>query len=141
VNPWNIKEVSSAIGEALNMSHEEKERKHKINFQYVKTHSTQQWADDFMKYVQTKTLIFQISTLCSFFFRLTLTNILCSKLIEITTNAELGAGLAATLELPEHDVIQQYSKSNNRLLILVSVTSIKILLYLFLLSLSYLFNF
>ncbi|KAG7622008.1 unnamed protein product [Arabidopsis thaliana] len=89
VNPWNIKEVSSAIGEALNMSHEEKERKHKINFQYVKTHSTQQWADDFM-----------------------------NKLIEITTNAELGAGLAATLELPEHDVIQQYSKSNNRLLIL-----------------------
>lgn len=52
MNPWNIEEVSNAIGEALNMSPEEKERKHKINFQYVKTHSTQQWADDFMKYVQ-----------------------------------------------------------------------------------------
>lgn len=51
VNPWNVKEVSNAIGEALSMSREEKEKKHQINFQYVKTHSTQQWADDFMKYV------------------------------------------------------------------------------------------
>ncbi|XP_010438594.1 PREDICTED: probable alpha,alpha-trehalose-phosphate synthase [UDP-forming] 4 [Camelina sativa] len=88
VNPWNIKEVSTAIKEALNMSPEEKERKHKINFQYVRTHSTQQWADDFM-----------------------------NKLIEITTNAELQAANVPH-ELPEHDVIQQYSKSNNRLLVL-----------------------
>ncbi|CAA7039686.1 unnamed protein product [Microthlaspi erraticum] len=88
VNPWNIKEVSNAIGEALNMSPEEKERKHKINFQYVKTHSTQQWADDFM-----------------------------NKLNEITSNGELQNGNVPH-ELPQHDVVQQYLKSNNRLLIL-----------------------
>ncbi|KFK24161.1 hypothetical protein AALP_AAs39702U000100, partial [Arabis alpina] len=88
VNPWNIKEVSTAIGEALNMPPQEKERKHKINFQYVKSHSTQQWADDFM-----------------------------NKLNEITTNAELGISKVPH-ELPEQDVIQQYSKSNNGLIIL-----------------------
>ncbi|KAL1203079.1 putative alpha,alpha-trehalose-phosphate synthase [UDP-forming] 4 [Cardamine amara subsp. amara] len=88
VNPWNLKEVSTAIGEALNMSPKEKERKHKINFQYVKTHSTQQWADDFM-----------------------------NKLNETTTNGELRNGNVPH-KLPEDDVIQQYSKSNNRLLIL-----------------------
>lgn len=68
MNPWNLKEVSNAIKEALNMPPEEKERKHRINFQYVKTHSTQQWADDFMKYVQNKTLILlkNLSKFCSF---------------------------------------------------------------------------
>ncbi|ESQ54516.1 hypothetical protein EUTSA_v10026761mg [Eutrema salsugineum] len=88
VNPWNIKEVSTAIGEALTMSPEEKERKHQINFQYVKTHSTQQWADDFM-----------------------------NKLNEITAKAELQNGKFPH-ELPQHDVVQQYSKSKNRLLVL-----------------------
>lgn len=58
MNPWNIKEVSNAIGEALSMSPEEKERKHQINFEYVKTHSTQQWADDFMKYVTNHNIYF-----------------------------------------------------------------------------------
>ncbi|KAL0891134.1 hypothetical protein Bca101_015117 [Brassica carinata] len=88
VNPWNIKEVSNAIREALSMSPEEKERKHQINFQYVKTHSTQQWADDFM-----------------------------NKLNEVTSKAELETGKSPH-ELPQHDVVQQYSKSKNRLLIL-----------------------
>ncbi|WZZ76230.1 hypothetical protein YC2023_087600 [Brassica napus] len=88
VNPWNVKEVSNAIGEALSMSREEKEKKHQINFQYVKTHSTQQWADDFM-----------------------------NKLNEVTSKAEQETGKAPH-ELPQHDVVQQYSKSKNRLLIL-----------------------
>ncbi|KAG2263073.1 hypothetical protein Bca52824_070152 [Brassica carinata] len=73
VNPWNVKEVSNAIGEALSMSREEKEKNIKS--------------------------IFSI------------------KLNEVTSKAEQETGKAPH-ELPQHDVVQQYSKSKNRLLIL-----------------------
>lgn len=54
VNPWNVTEVSSAIKEALNMSVEEKDTRHRVNFQYVKTHSAQKWGDDFMRYIERR---------------------------------------------------------------------------------------
>lgn len=51
VNPWDVTEVSSAIKEALNMSAEERDERHRLNFQYVKTHSAKKWGDDFIRYI------------------------------------------------------------------------------------------
>lgn len=48
VNPWNITEVAVAIGKALNMSDEEREKRHKLNFKHVTTHTAQQWAETFV---------------------------------------------------------------------------------------------
>ncbi|KAL0704361.1 hypothetical protein Bca4012_070786 [Brassica carinata] len=48
VNPWDVTEVSSAIKEALNMPAEERDERHRLNFQYVKTHSAKKWGDDFI---------------------------------------------------------------------------------------------
>ncbi|KZV44015.1 trehalose-phosphate synthase 1 [Dorcoceras hygrometricum] len=48
VNPWNISEVSAAIGQALNMSAEEREKRHRYNFAHVTTHTAQRWAEFFV---------------------------------------------------------------------------------------------
>lgn len=51
VNPWNITEVAAAIGKALNMSDEEREKRHQINFLHVTEHTAQEWAEFFVRYV------------------------------------------------------------------------------------------
>ncbi|XP_021726940.1 alpha,alpha-trehalose-phosphate synthase [UDP-forming] 1-like [Chenopodium quinoa] len=48
VNPWNITEVAAAIGKALNMSDEEREKRHQINFLHVTEHTAQEWAEFFV---------------------------------------------------------------------------------------------
>ncbi|KAL9160368.1 hypothetical protein ABFS82_08G194400 [Erythranthe guttata] len=48
VNPWNITEVAAAIGQALNMTVEEREKRHRHNFEHVTTHTAQQWAEFFV---------------------------------------------------------------------------------------------
>ncbi|KAG7654566.1 Trehalose-phosphatase [Arabidopsis suecica] len=88
VNPWDVTEVSSAIKEALNMPAEERETRHRSNFQYVCTHSAEKWGLDFM-----------------------------SELNGIIPESEMQMR-KIPLQLPEQDVIQQYSQSNNRLIIL-----------------------
>ncbi|XP_043701763.1 alpha,alpha-trehalose-phosphate synthase [UDP-forming] 1-like [Telopea speciosissima] len=48
VNPWNITEVAKAIGLALDMSPEEREKRHRHNFMHVTTHTAQDWAETFV---------------------------------------------------------------------------------------------
>ncbi|KAF7836612.1 alpha,alpha-trehalose-phosphate synthase [UDP-forming] 1 isoform X7 [Senna tora] len=48
VNPWNITEVAAAITQALNMQSGEREKRHKLNFSHVKTHTSQKWAETFV---------------------------------------------------------------------------------------------
>ncbi|ESQ35105.1 hypothetical protein EUTSA_v10006809mg [Eutrema salsugineum] len=88
VNPWNVTEVSSAIKEALNMPAEEREKRHRVNFQYVKTHSAKKWGLDFLS---------------------ELNDAFAESEMQIRKNPH---------EVPQQDVIQRYSQSNNRLIIL-----------------------
>ncbi|XP_020890485.1 alpha,alpha-trehalose-phosphate synthase [UDP-forming] 1 [Arabidopsis lyrata subsp. lyrata] len=88
VNPWNITEVAASIGQALNMTAEEREKRHRHNFHHVKTHTAQEWAETFV-----------------------------SELNDTVIEAQLRISKVPP-ELPQHDAIQRYSKSNNRLLIL-----------------------
>ncbi|KAL8507751.1 hypothetical protein ACS0TY_018337 [Phlomoides rotata] len=48
VNPWNITELTAAIGQALNMPVEEREKRHQHNFEHVTTHTAQRWAEFFV---------------------------------------------------------------------------------------------
>ncbi|KAH9619733.1 hypothetical protein KSS87_019614 [Heliosperma pusillum] len=48
VNPWNVTEVAAAIGKALNMSDEEREKRHQLNFAHLTTHTSQEWAETFV---------------------------------------------------------------------------------------------
>ncbi|KAL7584999.1 hypothetical protein Lser_V15G45478 [Lactuca serriola] len=48
VNPWNITEVAASIGQALNMTPEEREKRHRHNFLHVTTHTAQEWAETFV---------------------------------------------------------------------------------------------
>ncbi|KAK6134447.1 hypothetical protein DH2020_031812 [Rehmannia glutinosa] len=48
INPWNITEVAAAIGQALSMPVEEREKRHRHNFEHVTTHTAQQWAEFFV---------------------------------------------------------------------------------------------
>ncbi|XP_024960156.1 alpha,alpha-trehalose-phosphate synthase [UDP-forming] 1 isoform X2 [Cynara cardunculus var. scolymus] len=48
VNPWNITEVAASIGQALNMTAEEREKRHRHNFLHVTTHTAQEWAETFV---------------------------------------------------------------------------------------------
>lgn len=48
VNPWNITEVAAAIGQALNMHAEEREKRHRHNFTHVTNHTAQEWAETFV---------------------------------------------------------------------------------------------
>lgn len=50
MNPWNITEVAASIGQALNMTAEEREKRHRHNFHHVKTHTAQEWAETFVRY-------------------------------------------------------------------------------------------
>ncbi|KAG2313587.1 hypothetical protein Bca52824_025144 [Brassica carinata] len=88
VNPWNITEVAASIGQALNMSPEEREKRHRHNFHHVKTHTAQEWAETFV-----------------------------SELNDTVIEAQLRISKVPP-ELPQDDAIRRYSKSNNRLLIL-----------------------
>lgn len=53
MNPWNITEVAAAIGQALNMQPEEREKRHQHNFLHVSRHTAQEWAETFVRYVIT----------------------------------------------------------------------------------------
>jgi trehalose 6-phosphate synthase/phosphatase len=48
INPWDVKEVASAIREALTMSEDERQVYHSYSSQYVLEHSAQNWADSFV---------------------------------------------------------------------------------------------
>lgn len=51
MNPWNITEVASSIGYALTMPADEREKRHRHNFTHVSTHTSQEWAETFVRYV------------------------------------------------------------------------------------------
>nr|AFJ06909.1 trehalose-6-phosphate synthase [Camellia sinensis] len=87
VNPWNITEVASSIGQALNMSAEEREKRHRHNFVHVTTHTAQEWAETFV-----------------------------SELNDTVVEAQLRIRQVPPL-LPVKDAIKHYLQSNNRLLI------------------------
>ncbi|KAJ4726520.1 Alpha,alpha-trehalose-phosphate synthase 1 [Melia azedarach] len=88
VNPWNITEVANAIARALNMSPEEREKRHRHNFAHVTTHTAQEWAETFV-----------------------------SELNDTVVEAQLRIRQVPP-SLPEADAIDRYLLSNNRLLIL-----------------------
>lgn len=50
MNPWNITEVANAIDQALAMKPDEREKRHKHNFDHVTTHTAQEWAETFVRY-------------------------------------------------------------------------------------------
>ncbi|KAF5948679.1 hypothetical protein HYC85_014636 [Camellia sinensis] len=88
VNPWNITEVATSIGTALNMSAEEREKRHRHNFAHVTTHTAQEWAETFV-----------------------------SELNDTVVEAQQRTKQAPP-PLPVNDTIEHYLQSNNRLLIL-----------------------
>lgn len=88
VNPWNITEVANAIARALNMSPEEREKRHWHNFTHVTTHTAQEWAETFV-----------------------------SELNDTVVEAQLRIKQVPP-SLREADSIERYLRSNNRLLIL-----------------------
>ncbi|KAK4387162.1 Alpha,alpha-trehalose-phosphate synthase [UDP-forming] 1 [Sesamum angolense] len=88
VNPWNITEVAAAIDQALNMSHEEREKRHRHNFEHVTTHTAQQWAEFFV-----------------------------SELNDTVIEAQQRTRKVPP-QLAFSDAIKHYLQSNNRLLIL-----------------------
>lgn len=49
MNPWNITEVASSIRDALEMPAEEREKRHNHNFTHVTTHTSQEWAETFIR--------------------------------------------------------------------------------------------
>ncbi|GAV60678.1 Glyco_transf_20 domain-containing protein/Trehalose_PPase domain-containing protein [Cephalotus follicularis] len=88
VNPWNITEVAASIGQALDMSAEEREKRHWLNFAHVTTHTAQEWAETFV-----------------------------SELNDTVVEAQLRTRQVPP-ELPEREAMERYVQSNNRLLIL-----------------------
>ncbi|XP_059662769.1 alpha,alpha-trehalose-phosphate synthase [UDP-forming] 1 isoform X2 [Cornus florida] len=88
VNPWNITEVASSIAQALNMSAEEREKRHWHNYMHVTTHTAQEWAETFV-----------------------------SELNDTVVEAQLRIRQVPP-SLPVNDAINHYLQSNNRLLIL-----------------------
>ncbi|PON69821.1 Trehalose-phosphatase [Parasponia andersonii] len=88
VNPWNITEVANAIGQALDMRPDEREKRHKHNFMHVTTHTAQEWAEIFV-----------------------------SELNDTVVEAEIRTREAKPL-FPNNVAIEGYLQSNNRLLIL-----------------------
>ncbi|GFS40705.1 trehalose-6-phosphate synthase [Actinidia rufa] len=89
VNPWNITEVAASIGQALNMSSEEREKRHWHNFVHVTNHNAQEWAETFV-----------------------------SELNDTVVEAQLRIRQVPPL-LPFNHAIEHYLQSNNRLLILL----------------------
>ncbi|XP_052207545.1 alpha,alpha-trehalose-phosphate synthase [UDP-forming] 1-like [Diospyros lotus] len=88
VNPWNITEVATSIGQALNMPAEEREKRHRHNFMHVTTHTAQEWAETFV-----------------------------SELDDTVVEAQLRIRQVPP-PLPVKDAIEHYLHSSNRLLIL-----------------------
>ncbi|KAA8526734.1 hypothetical protein F0562_009037 [Nyssa sinensis] len=88
VNPWNITEVAASIDQALNMSAEEREKRHWHNFVHVTTHTAQEWAETFV-----------------------------SELNDTVVEAQLRIRQVPP-QLPVKDAIEHYLHSNSRLLIL-----------------------
>ncbi|KAJ4977088.1 hypothetical protein NE237_002194 [Protea cynaroides] len=88
VNPWNITEVASAIGQALEMTAEDREKRHRHNFTHVTTHTAQNWAETFV-----------------------------SELNDTIIEAHLRRRNFPN-SLPVEDAIQRYLQAENRLLIL-----------------------
>ncbi|KAG5235247.1 alpha,alpha-trehalose-phosphate synthase [Salix suchowensis] len=88
VNPWNITEVADSILQALTMSPEEREKRHRHNFVHVTTHTAQEWAETFV-----------------------------SELDDTVIEAKLRTKQVPP-PLPEEDAISRYLQSTNRLLIL-----------------------
>ncbi|KAL6196653.1 hypothetical protein ACLB2K_032267 [Fragaria x ananassa] len=88
VNPWNITEVANSIAQALNMSSEEREKRHRHNFLHVTTHTAQEWAETFV-----------------------------SELNDTVVEAQLRTRQVPP-PLPNREAIQRYLRANNRLLIL-----------------------
>eukprot|EP00884_Botryococcus_braunii_P003352 jgi/Botrbrau1/13017/Bobra.0389s0014.1 len=48
INPWNIKELADAIRDAVNMEQTDRMRRHQVNYQHIKNHTSQTWADTFI---------------------------------------------------------------------------------------------
>ncbi|KAF1002534.1 alpha,alpha-trehalose-phosphate synthase [UDP-forming] 1-like [Apium graveolens] len=88
VNPWNITEVASSIGQALNMRADEREKRHDHNFYHVTTHTAQEWAETFV-----------------------------SELNDTVVEAQQRIREVPPV-LPVKDAIKHYQQSSNRLLIL-----------------------
>ncbi|XP_050371113.1 alpha,alpha-trehalose-phosphate synthase [UDP-forming] 1 [Argentina anserina] len=88
VNPWNITEVANSIAQALNMSSEEREKRHRHNFLHVTTHTAQEWAETFV-----------------------------SELNDTVVEAQLRTRQVPP-PLPNREAIQCYMRASNRLLIL-----------------------
>ncbi|KAK9050252.1 hypothetical protein SSX86_030778 [Deinandra increscens subsp. villosa] len=88
VNPWNITEVAASIGQALNMSAEEREKRHRHNFLHVTTHTAQEWAETFV-----------------------------SELNDTVVEAQQRIRQVPPL-LPVEEAIERYLQSSNRLIIL-----------------------
>ncbi|CAM6051565.1 unnamed protein product [Sphagnum compactum] len=88
VNPWNIKEMSIAIRDALNMPEMERKERHNHNFSHVTNHTAQAWADTFV-----------------------------SELNDTIVEAELRT-LRVPPVLPTQQALTKFQDSKNRLLIL-----------------------
>ncbi|KAJ4981301.1 hypothetical protein NE237_032138 [Protea cynaroides] len=88
VNPWNVTEVAKAIGLALDMSAEEREKRHRHNFLHVTTHTAQDWAETFV-----------------------------SELNDTIVEAQLRTRQILPF-LPVKDAIRHFLQAQNRLLIL-----------------------
>ncbi|KAL1813016.1 hypothetical protein ACET3Z_023081 [Daucus carota] len=88
VNPWNIEELASSIGRALNMEDDERKKRHQNNFQHVITHTSQEWAEAFVR-----------------------------ELDDAVIGAQQRIKGVPTA-LPVTDAIEHYLQSNNRLLVL-----------------------
>ncbi|KAG4971698.1 hypothetical protein JHK84_037773 [Glycine max] len=88
VNPWNITEVATAIAKALNMPSAEREKRHKHNYEHVKTHTAQEWAETFV-----------------------------SELNDTVVEAQIRTKQVPP-RLPTETAVERYLQSNNRLLIL-----------------------
>ncbi|XP_072966589.1 alpha,alpha-trehalose-phosphate synthase [UDP-forming] 1-like [Typha angustifolia] len=88
VNPWNITEVASSIGYALNMPSDEREKRHRHNYAHVTTHTAQDWAETFV-----------------------------SELNDTVVEAQLRTRQVPPI-LPSQTAIERYLQSKNRLLIL-----------------------
>ncbi|KAI3947905.1 hypothetical protein MKX01_034570 [Papaver californicum] len=88
VNPWNITEVASSIGYALNMPADEREKRHRHNFMHVTTHTAQDWAETFV-----------------------------SELNDTIVEAQLRMRQVPPI-LPVKVAVERYLQSRNRLLIL-----------------------
>ena len=48
VNPWNITDLSAAIGDALTMTEAERRERHRQNHMHITIHTSQTWAETFI---------------------------------------------------------------------------------------------